>query len=367
MSTSTDPGGARSQRRPDDAASPSTSRAHTARRKRLRLAIVFVTLAAITAVGYLLLLATGPVPLSAGQVVAALTGGGDTGTTSLVWDLRLPVAVTTVAIGAALGLAGSWTQTLSRNPIASPDILGVTGGAAVAVVAGTVIARPEFSTELSTFWWRAVLALVGAAVIVVLLLTLGGLGSSRRVVVIGVALGLLCHGLVGYLLLRADLSRAAEAQTWLAGSTGLVRSGALLPMAIGLVVFVLLGASVCRDLPLLAHDDATASALGARVTWTRTLLLVAATGLVAVTVAVAGPIEYVALVAPQVVRLLAGRPVPPPVTSAMGGAAVMTVCALAADAMPFTAPVGLVTAVLGGPVLVALVAVPKRFSTRAVT
>lgn len=367
MSTTTGPDGAHVQRRPDDADSPSTSRARTVRRRRARLTVVFVTLAAITAAGYLLLLASGPVPLSAGQVFSALTGGGDAGTISLVWDLRLPVAVTTVAVGAALGLAGSWTQTLSRNPIASPDILGVTGGASVAVVAGTVVARPEFSTELSTFWWRALLALAGAAVIVVLLLTLGGFGSSRRVVVIGVALGLLCHGIVSYLLLRADLSRAAEAQTWLAGSTGMVRSGALLPMVIGLVVFVLLGASVSRNLPILAHDDATAGALGVRVSWTRTALLVAATGLVAVTVAVVGPIEYVALVAPQVVRRLAGRPVPPPVTSAVGGAAVMTVCALAADAMPFTAPVGLVTAVIGGPVLVALVAVPKRFSTRAVT
>ena len=364
MSTTTDPQetNAPEQQGTDPPGGP--SRARTTRRRRLRLVTVLVVLAAVTGVGYLLLLTIGPVALSPGQVLAALTGGGNARTINLVWDLRLPVAVTTVAIGAALGLAGSWTQTLSRNPVASPDILGVTGGASVAVVAGTVVARPEFSTDMSTFWWRALLALVGAVVIMLLLLTLGGLGSSRRVIVIGVALGLLCHGLVGYLLLRADLSRAAEAQTWLAGSTGLVRSGALLPMALGLALFVVLGASATRDLPLLAHDDATASALGVHVTRVRTVLLVAATGLVAVSVAVVGPVEYVALVAPQAVRLLAKRTAPPPVTSAVAGAAVMTVCAVIAELLPIAAPVGLITAAVGGPVLVGLVIGPARSSAR---
>lgn len=339
----------------EDVSSFAASHRRIARRRRLRLVAIFGVLAVVTCVGYLMLLGTGPVSLSLGEVLSVLTGGGDASTISLVWDLRLPIAVTTVVVGAALGLAGSWTQTLSRNPIASPDILGVTGGAAVAVVAGTVAFRPEFSADLSTFWWRALLALFGAGVIVVLLLVLSGVGSSRRVVVIGVTLGLLCHGLVGYLLLRADLSRAAEAQTWLAGSTGLVRSDALIPMGIGLVFFVLLGMIAARDLPLLAHDDATASALGVSVTRVRTVLLIASTGLVAVTVSMVGPVEYVALVAPQLVRLLSGRPVPPPGTSAIGGAAVLTVCALAAETLPFTAPIGLVTAVVGGPVLVVLV------------
>ncbi|WP_200171553.1 FecCD family ABC transporter permease [Tomitella cavernea] len=332
-----------------------TARSRTARARRLRLIAVFLGLGVVTAVGYIMLLATGPVQLTPSQVLDALTGGDTDRTISIVWDLRLPVAIATVAVGAALGLAGAWTQTMSRNPIASPDVLGITGGASVAVVAGTVVARPAFSEDISTFWWRAAMALVGAAVIVGLLLLFGGFGSSRRVVVIGFALSLLCSSLVSYLLLRADLTRATEAQTWLAGSTGLVRAGALVPLSVGLLVFTALGAAVSRDLPLLAHDDATAAALGVRVPRVRMVLLVASTGLAAVTVAVVGPIGFVALVAPQLVRLLTGRPTPPPATSAVGGAAVITVCALAAEALPFTAPVGLITAVVGGPVLIALV------------
>src|SRR5699024_890330 len=121
-------------------------------------------LALIAAIGYLSLLATGPVQLSLGEVLATLTGGGTRQSISVVWDLRLPVAIATVAVGAALGLAGSWTQTMSRNPIASPDVLGITGGAAVAVVAGTVVTRPAFAQDITDFWWRAGLALIGAAV-----------------------------------------------------------------------------------------------------------------------------------------------------------------------------------------------------------
>ncbi|WP_336619927.1 iron chelate uptake ABC transporter family permease subunit, partial [Alloscardovia omnicolens] len=94
----------------------------------------------------------------------------------MVWDLRLPVAIATVLVGAALGLAGAWTQTMARNPLASPDILGVSGGAAVLVVAGTVVTRPAWSEGVPTFWWRAALALLGALVIVGLLVLLGGFG-----------------------------------------------------------------------------------------------------------------------------------------------------------------------------------------------
>jgi len=329
--------------------------AAAARRRRLRVLAVTAVLVVATGAGYLLLLGTGPVRLSPGEVLAVLTGGGDARAIGVVWDLRLPVAVATVAVGAALGLAGAWTQTLARNPIASPDLLGVSGGAAVAVVAGTVVARPGFAVEISPYWWRALLAVAGAAAVVAVLALLGGFSAPRRLVVIGVALGLMCQGLLGYLMVRADLSRAAEAQTWLAGSTGLVRADSLAPMLTGLAVCALLGASVSRDLPVLTHDDATAATLGVHVGRVRLVLLVAATGLVGVSVAVVGPIGFVALVAPQLVRVAAGSPAPPPAASAAGGAALLTWCAVGAAVLPVSVPVGLATAIVGGPVLVVLV------------
>lgn len=319
--------------------------------------------ALVAAFCYCLILGQGAVKLSPMEVIEVLTGGGTQQAINVVWDLRLPVAIATVLVGAALGLAGAWTQTMARNPLASPDILGVSGGAAVLVVAGTVVTRPAWSEELPTFWWRAALALVGALVIVGLLVLLGGFGTSQRVVVIGLALSFLTQSLVQYLLLRADLTRATDAQTWLAGSTGFVRMEALLPMVLGLLPFVVLGLCVTRDVPLLSHDDATASTLGVNVTRVRAILLIAATGIVAVVVSFVGPIGFVALLAPQLAKLVAGTPTPHPLCSTFAGSALLAACAVVAGALPFTSPVGLVTAIIGGPALVLLVWLAARRGT----
>ena len=319
--------------------------------------------ALIAALCYCLILGQGAVKLGPMEVIEVLTGGGTQQAINVVWDLRLPVAIATVLVGAALGLAGAWTQTMARNPLASPDILGVSGGAAVLVVAGTVVTRPAWSEGVPTFWWRAALALVGALVIVGLLVLLGGFGTSQRVVVIGLALSFLTQSLVQYLLLRADLTRATDAQTWLAGSTGFVRTDALLPMVLGLLPFVVLGLCVTRDVPLLSHDDATASTLGVDVTRVRAILLIAATGIVAVVVSFVGPIGFVALLAPQLAKLVAGTPTPHPLCSTFAGAALLAACAVVAGALPFTSPVGLVTAIIGGPALVLLVWLAARRGT----
>lgn len=319
--------------------------------------------ALIATLCYCLILGQGAVKLSPVEVIEVLTGGGTQQAINVVWDLRLPVAIATVLVGAALGLAGAWTQTMARNPLASPDILGVSGGAAVLVVAGTVVTRPAWSEGVPTFWWRAALALVGALVIVGLLVLLGGFGTSQRVVVIGLALSFLTQSLVQYLLLRADLTRATDAQTWLAGSTGFVRTEALLPMVLGLLPFVVLGLCVTRDVPLLSHDDATASTLGVDVTRVRAILLIAATGIVAVVVSFVGPIGFVALLAPQLAKLVAGTPAPHPLCSTFAGAALLAACAVVAGALPFTSPVGLVTAIIGGPALVLLVWLAARRGT----
>lgn len=329
--------------------------AASAYRRTRRAVLVTVILSVLAATAYFLLLGYGPVPLSPLEVFDVLTGGGDQRAVAVVWDLRLPEAVASVIIGAALGMAGAWTQTMARNPLASPDILGVSGGAAVCVVAGTVLAQPAFAAYIPGFWWRALLALVGAVIVVVLLFLLGGVGTGNRVVLVGLALSLLSQSLVHYLVVKADLTRAAEAQMWLAGSTGFIRPEALPPLLLALLPFVALGLWCQRDLRLLAHDDATSLSLGVHVTRIRMLLLIAATGVVAVVVSVAGPIGFIALVAPQIARLAARAPTPQAIPSAAAGAAMLTLCNVLAGLLPFTAPVGLVAAILGGPILVWLV------------
>ena len=323
------------------------------RLRRMAMSTTFFVLLAVTA--YVILLGQGAVKLSPVEVFDVLTGGGERRAINVVWDLRLPVAIATVLVGAALGVAGAWTQTMARNPLASPDVLGVSGGAAVAVVAGTVLVRPEWSQGFPTYWWRCFLALLGAAIVVALLLLLGGVGTSSRVVMVGLAFSFLTQSLVHFLLLKADIRRAADAQTWLAGSTGYVRNEAILPLIGGLLPFLIIGFLVMNDLALLAHDDATAQSLGVEVRRTRMLLLVASTGIVATVVALVGPIGFVALLAPQLAKLVAASPSPQPLVSAAAGAALLSVCAVLAGALPMQAPVGLVTAIIGGPVLVMLV------------
>lgn len=324
-------------------------------RKTSRLIGATVLFAAIAAAAYIALLGQGAVELSPAQVLHVLRGGGTSREIAVVWDLRLPVAVATLLVGAALGMAGEWTQTMARNPLASPDILGVTSGAALLVVLGTVTYRPEFSQALPDFWWRAVLALCGAAGVVVLLVALGGVGTSDRIVLTGFALSLMLHAAVSYLLLKAEVLRAVEAQTWLAGSTGFVRIDGVIALSVGVLPFVALGLWCGRDLPLLAHDDTSATALGVNLKARRAALLVAATGISAVVVSVVGPIGFVALLAPHLGRIVARTPNPAPVVSAAAGAALLAVCAVVAGLIPAAAPVGAVSSAIGGVALVLLV------------
>ncbi|MEJ6013443.1 iron ABC transporter permease [Corynebacterium sp. H127] len=319
-----------------------------------RYVLTCVGVALLASAAYICLLCLGAVALTPADVLAALTGGGSARAVQVVWDLRLPVALVTAIVGAALSTAGAWTQTLARNPLASPDMLGISGGAAVAVVAGTVL------LEVNDFWARAGLALLGGIVTLTLLLLLGLGRTTQQLILIGVALALFAQSAVSYLLLRADLMRATEAQVWLAGSTGFARWEVVLPLVLGLAPFVILGLSQHCDLPVLAHDDATAIALGVPLRRTRLLLVVAATGIVAVVVSVVGPLGFVALVAPQLARILGGTAVPGVVLSALMGAALLLVCGVLVALLPVTAPVGLVTSAIGGLMLVYLVSARRK-------
>lgn len=300
--------------------------------------------------------------MSPAEVLGVLNGRGTHREIAVVWDLRMPVAVATLIVGAALGMAGAWTQTMARNPLASPDILGVTSGAAVMVVLGSVSFQPSFVSGLPEFWWRACLAMIGSLAVLLLLTLLGGVGTSNRIVLTGFALSVMLQAAVSYLLVRAEVLRAAEAQTWLAGSTGFVRMEAILPLLAGLAPFVAVGLWCGRDLPLLAHDDSSAATLGVSVKAQRTALLICASGVSAVVVSVVGPIGFIALIAPHLGRIVARTPTPSPAVSAAAGAALLSVCAVTAGLIPSSAPVGSVSSVIGG---VALVALVSRRAARA--
>lgn len=322
---------------------------------------------AATATGLLTVtaLALGCVAVSVGDyvlplldVLRALAGHGDPGALLVVNTLRLPRVVAGLLVGAAFGLAGALTQAVTRNPLASPDVVGVTPGAAVAAVAVIVLGWPLPLPLAALLGGLATATLVGG------LSWRGGL-TGPRLLLVGVGLSACATSATTYLLVRADITDAARATVWLTGSLngrGWEHArpvAAVLPAAVALLL--VLG----RSLAGLRLGDDLARSLGVRVTGARLGLVVVAVGLAAVATSAAGPVAFVGLVAPQLAVRLAGTPGVPLAASAATGAALVTAADLVARTLlPATElPVGAVTALVGAPVLLLLL----RRLTRGVT
>lgn len=299
----------------------------------------------------------GEYPLTMGQVAEVLLGGGTQIERTIVIDWRLPGALVGLGAGAALGAAGAVTQSLARNPLASPDIIGISMGASVGAVSLLVIASgsPLAAHPLGV----PIAALAGGLLTATAIWALAWRGGTDRLrlVLVGVGVNTLAGGLVTWLLVLADRHVAADATLWLAGSL----TGREWRHAVPLLVLVVLAAIplllASYDLRALHLGDDVAQGLGVPVSRTRALLWLGAILLTAAAVAACGPIGFVALAAPQLARSLFGLATPPLAGGALVGAALV----LAADlAAPPTLPVGVMTAALGGPFLLYLLVANSR-------
>lgn len=318
------------------------------RRRRARELTVTAVVAGLVVAGVVLGLGLGDYSLSPGEAWAALTGGGGALDRTVLWELRLPRAALAVVVGAAFALAGGVFQTVFANPLASPDLLGVTGGASVAAVWALLLAG-------LTGWAVAGAAFAGAAVVAggLLALSRGRDLAGHRFVLTGVAVAFMASGAVGYLLSRAQVQAAQSALVWTAGSLGAARwrEVALVGGALALAVPALaLGSRALRALQL---GPLAATGLGVRVERTRTGLLAVAVLLVAGATAVVGPVGFVALVAPPLARRLVGTGSPAlPAVAAVGAAIVLGADLVAQHAIPgATVPTGVVTGAVGAPYL----------------
>lgn len=300
--------------------------------------------------------ARGDYPLPLGDVVRTLLGAGDATDRLVVVELRLPRALTGLLVGVALGASGAVTQSLARNPLASPDVLGITQGASAAAVAVIVLGLGGAVTVPLAALAGALLA----ATVVVLLGATGGV-QGLRIVLVGVGVGAALTSLTSYLLLRARIEEVGLAMVWLTGS--LNGRGWQHVVPVGVAVALVLGLCVVLSpvLAVLRLSEDTARALGLRVPLARTVLLLAAVLLAAAATAAAGPIAFVALVAPQIALRLVRSAGPPLVTSAaVGGVLLLGADLLARTVLPVELPVGVVTAVLGAPYLLALLVTLAR-------
>jgi iron complex transport system permease protein len=312
---------------------------------RRRAAGVFLLLLALTALAVLLSLGVGSTFVAPGDVVRALAGDGPF--TVVVQDLRLPRIVVALAVGTLLGLSGALLQAISRNPLASPDVIGVSQGAGFAA---TVV----MSTGLGAVWLgpSALLGGLAAAAAVFTLSWRYGL-AARRFVLCGIAVALATKALTEVFIVSADAIDGQRAQIWLAGSvagTGYAEARILLiPLVVLLPVLLWAG----RAMDTTALDDAVARGLGVRVTGRRLVLGMVAVVLAALAISQAGAVDFVALAAAQLARRLVRAERPPLACSALTGALLTVVADLVARTAfaPVQLPVGVLTAVLGGPYL----------------
>ncbi|WP_326647084.1 iron chelate uptake ABC transporter family permease subunit [Streptosporangium sp. NBC_01755] len=316
-------------------------------RWRPRAVAVCVALAGIALGAALLVVGSGDFPISVTEVVGALTGRGERATEFIVLTLRLPRAITGLLAGAALGLSGAIFQSITRNPLGSPDLIGFTTGSATGALLQILVVGGGTAAIAAS----SVLGAVLTALAVYLVAYRGGV-HGYRLVLVGVAAAAMLESFNVYLVTRAELREAYEAAFWLTGSlTGRGWQHAW-PLAVAMAVLVPVALAFGRRLRMGELGDDAAQALGVPVQRTRAALVVTGVGLVAVATAAVGPVPFVALAAPQLVRRLTRRPGTQPVPAALMGAALLVFSDLVTLHLPVTPPVGVVTGVLGGLYLV---------------
>lgn len=303
----------------------------------------------------IVLLATGTLAFTPGEVLAALLGrGADPMAERVVLGLRLPRVLTALCVGAALGLSGSIFQSISRNALGSPDIIGFTTGAAT----GAIVQLILFDAGPLAVSLAAALAGMATAAAVFLLALRGRVTGGSRLVLVGLGVGATLTGINTVLLVAGDLDRAVSAQVWLAGSLTARSWSHAAPCAVALALIVPVVLHHARRLSLLEMGDETARQLGVGVERTRLTLVMTAVALAAIATAAAGPIAFIALAAPQLARRLGGSPDVPLISAAAMGACLLLAADLISQRFPLSInlPIGLTTGLIGGAYLLWLLA-----------
>ena len=302
---------------------------------------------------------TGPYALTPGEVMAALLGRGDAQARIVVWNIRLPRVAAAILVGAALAAAGASYQALFRNPLVSPDILGVSAGAGLGAVAGIFLSLPVAAIQGAAF--AGGMAAVGLVTLVASMVR--NTDRTLTLVLVGVVIGALAGAMTSLLKVLADPYDQLPAITfWLLGSLASITGADILP-ALPMVLLGLIPLGLMRwQINVLSMGDEDARALGVEAGRTRFLVIAAATLITASVTALAGVIGWVGLVIPHIARMLVGpgfgRLLP---TSALIGAGYLLIVDTVARSMAaIEIPLGVLTAMIGAPFFVWLLARGRR-------
>jgi len=286
-----------------------------------------------------------------GDVLRVIRGEEVQGATFTVGRLRLPRAVLAVLVGICLGIGGVTFQTMLRNPLASPDIIGISTGASAAAAFAIVILSLG-GAAVSTF------AIVGGLTIAILVYLLSFKGGvvGTRLILIGIGIAAMLESATSYILTQATEWDLRDAMRWLTGSLNGAAWGQVIPVLAALVVLlpVLLGQS--RNLATSRLGDDAASALGVRVDRTRLVLVISAVGLIAFATAAAGPIAFVAFLAGPIAARIMSAGGSLLIPAALVAALLVLVADFSGQYLFGTRfPVGVITGALGAPYLVYLI------------
>ncbi|WRP05986.1 iron ABC transporter permease [Rossellomorea aquimaris] len=301
----------------------------------------------------------GDLKIAPWKVVSVFFGGGTSLEQLVVTSFRLPRIIIALLAGMALAVAGGILQGMIRNPLASPDIIGITGGAGAAVVAFLTVFSNDDNTLMVSIKWLPVAAFTGAAVIAFLVYFLAwrkGV-SPVRLVLIGIGISALTQALTTLLMILGPIYRASQANIWITGTV----NGSdwqdvwiLLPWSL---VFILLSFFITRQLNIQELGEEIATSVGGNVQRQRFLLLLMSTALVGGAVAFAGGIGFVGLMAPHMARRMVGSSFGAllPTAAFIGGILVMVADLIGRTLfLPLEVPAGVFTAAIGAPYFIYL-------------
>ncbi|MDT0609174.1 FecCD family ABC transporter permease [Streptomyces lancefieldiae] len=326
------------------------------------LVSVTLLLAAATFLVFCLSIGVGDFPIGLPRVVATILGRGERVDEFVIMDLRMPRALAGLVVGLALGVSGAITQSVARNPLASPDILGITSGAGTVAVFLVTVTGGTAAAVMDTVGLSAAALAggLGTGLLVYFLAWRRGI-DGFRLILIGISVSAVMEAITTWLLVRADIRDVARAQAWLVGSLDNRSWDEVWVAFWGTLVLLVVVSCLAFQFRPLHFGDEIAAGLGVRYAMVRAVLLLCAVLLAGVAVSAAGPVPFVALVAPQVAMRLARCPTPPlPASGLVGALLLIGADLIARTALPVSLPVGVVTAAIGGPFLIHLLVRANR-------
>ncbi|GAB6099988.1 iron ABC transporter permease [Halanaerocella petrolearia] len=322
---------------------------------------ILASLLLLTVVGVIFSVGVGDMYISPVQVVKALFGSGTEAKILVIRSFRLPRVITALLAGSALAVAGVILQGIIRNPLASPNIIGITGGASAgAVLFLSYFTSSDVNNSLTvSIKWLPVAAFLGAGLIAILVYTLAWKDgvSPVRLVLIGIGLSATMQALTTMLIILSPIYLASQAYVWLTGSVYATTWSdvlTLLPWLVGLLPIAFMYA---KDMNVQILGDEIAQGVGSAVEKKRLILLLISVGLAASSVSVAGGISFVGLMAPHIARKLVGPTfeVLLPTSALLGGLILLLADLIARVAfLPLDLPAGIFTAAIGAPYFIYL-------------